>query len=622
MGEEAPESDVSVSVEAAYVASDSSIRDREPIFDDSRHGGQRRPRNLDQPPFSRLYVICGKRHDKDTITEIFKEYGELEDVWMVVSQDSKQPRGYCYVKFSKTSSAATAMEQLNGRILEGDTKPITVKLAASRSSDPDKYQEVSPRDRLFLIVPRDLTEEKLEAEFEQFGHIISCKIVRDRQTKASKGYAYVQFAKASSAAVALEECDKLYKPVFAEPKSASYRSREYDSSHHRGGGGGGSAGSSYSNSSHGQSAPPMQSNTGYLAGSPYGDYFPSFAPFSAEYYSGGGPGAGEQKTRLYVIVEQSVSQSQLASLFDLIPGMRMCDIKLDRNTGRSRGFAYITYESQASAMYAKEKLHGFEYPPGQRLVVKFAEDNPRRSVTTTTTVYQQQQEQQLQQQQLQQQQLQQQQLQQQQFQQQQLHQQQFQQQQLQLQQQQMQQQQLQQQQEYYYNVAAAQVAPGAYNPAASAFTPDAATYAPAVPYAPSAMSAQTAMSAQSVMSAGIAPPGTTPISAEGQPAAVQGSTGESFRLFFICSPYPLAVEALREVFSQFGSLIDVWLVRGRNYGYAKFSRSSAAEKAMTALHDMEVCGVKMKVTIAEPNPEEETSRKRMRSETTGSETGQ
>lgn len=38
------------------------------------------------------------------------------------------------------------------------------------------------------------------------------------------------------------------------------------------------------------------------------------------------------------------------------------------------GYAVIQYGTAASAIYAKYKLHGFEYPPGNRLTVTFLED--------------------------------------------------------------------------------------------------------------------------------------------------------------------------------------------------------------------------------------------------------
>lgn len=53
------------------------------------------------------------------------------------------------------------------------------------------------------------------------------------------------------------------------------------------------------------------------------------------------------------------------------------------------GHALIRYNNLGSAVYAKEKLNGFEYPPGNRLVVSFFDDGEDRSRchTHTTTVF-------------------------------------------------------------------------------------------------------------------------------------------------------------------------------------------------------------------------------------------
>ena len=50
------------------------------------------------------------------------------------------------------------------------------------------------------------------------------------------------------------------------------------------------------------------------------------------------------------------------------------------------GHALIRYSNLGSALYAKEKLNGFEYPPGNRLAVNFVDDGEDRSRYTHTTV--------------------------------------------------------------------------------------------------------------------------------------------------------------------------------------------------------------------------------------------
>lgn len=47
--------------------------------------------------------------------------------------------------------------------------------------------------RLFVIVPKESTEEELTREFERYGPVDSVQIVRDKNTRKPKGVAYVKY---------------------------------------------------------------------------------------------------------------------------------------------------------------------------------------------------------------------------------------------------------------------------------------------------------------------------------------------------------------------------------------------------------------------------------------------
>ena len=64
------------------------------------------------------------------------------------------------------------------------------------------------------------------------------------------------------------------------------------------------------------------------------------------------------------------------SLFDLVPGLESFELKYYRGSTESRGFAYAAYRTIELACYAKRKLDGLEYPPGHKLIVKYAEERP------------------------------------------------------------------------------------------------------------------------------------------------------------------------------------------------------------------------------------------------------
>ncbi|XP_037076216.1 LOW QUALITY PROTEIN: RNA-binding protein 45-like [Pollicipes pollicipes] len=252
--------------------------------------------------------------------------------------------GVTYIKFSKTSEAALAMEEMNGRCIGNHPRPLKVLIAHSREQGSRREQNEEERLlRLFVVVPRAMTEAELREHFQTFGDIDYVSIVKDRTTKESKGFGYVKYHRMSHAAKAYENCDRSFKPMFADPKPQ--KDMRNDGMMLSG------PGSSVSSSGFDMMAytPP----SGKMAPLP---------PMEAT------PPA-EACTRLGVVASPTLNQDQLWKLFDLVPGLDFIDLRRDRKSGQ--GFASVQFSSIQSAAYAKEKLHGFEYPPGHRLIVKF-----------------------------------------------------------------------------------------------------------------------------------------------------------------------------------------------------------------------------------------------------------
>ena len=164
-------------------------------------------------------------------------------------------------------------------------------------------------------------------------------------------------------------------------------------------------------------------------------------------------------------------------------------------------------------MYAKEKLNGFEYPPGCKLIVKYAEDPP--------------------------------------------------------------------------NIR--------YGPPSPTFEPSYQYHSP--PHSPMRSPVRS-----------VSP--VRPLGLTRQRRNSLGGLDYDGRVFFVCNPTPPSDQVLRTIFGRFGILTDIWIIRGKNYGYAKFTTRIAAESAITALHGMEVFGIKLKVMLADPPPEDGSRNKR------------
>jgi len=468
---------------------DSSSRDREHR---SMFGSQV---DHDKPPFSRVFVVCGKSHSSDNLRTAFEEFGTVEDVWVVKDKHTKENRGVAYIKFSKMSEACLAIEKMDGKKLSEDDeqKPLKVIIAQPKSSkSTEDFSDESALTRLFVVIPKGMDEKDLRTGFEEFGDIDYVQVVKDRKTGEKKGFGYVKYRKAFSAAKAVENCDKSYKAVMAEPKSSKIKRELAQSSDNFG-----------LNNATGSIGSGLELALGLNNSSSRIDLTNCIPAqgFGINFQDNRSAAIGN---RLVVQVAQNISQEQLARLFDLIPGMELCDLKKNYSTGESKGVAVVVYNSVGSAIYAKEKLNGFEYPPGCKLIVRYAPDDDE---------------------------------------------------------------------------------------SLSNSRPHTADVS------------QTSQSGNNTVYCSAQLPSPKPMT---------DSENCAERLFIVCHPSPPPDNVLKDIFSRFGGLIDVFMLRNKNFGYAKYSSIEAAENAIQILHGAEVLGKKLKVLQAEPPKSSESTRKRPR----------
>ena len=243
--------------------------------------------------------------------------------------------------------------------------------------------------------------------------------------------------------------------------------------------------------------------------------------------------------RLSVSASGMVNQDQLWKLFDLVPGLDYCEPTSNRNRQATmKAYFNVVYNNPQSTAYAKEKLHGFEYPPGHRLVVKYDQVEvmrppqvPGRSGGRPGTIHND----------------------------------------------------LATLTETIANATALLQAAGYASPdprSGQSNTPNGPpivgsgeTYDPAY------------------CSVKLPPP---------QPLAAMDSEVAE-RLFIVCTPVPPQLYAMKDVFGRFGNLIDIYMLNGKTCGYAKYASKDSADKAVEALHGQELCGSRLKVMHADPH---------------------
>ncbi|XP_042369975.1 RNA-binding protein 45-like, partial [Plectropomus leopardus] len=190
--------------------------------------------NLDDPPNSRLFVVGSRALTEDELRESFSVFGDIQGVWVVKDRQTKEPKGICYVKFAKSSQACLAMEEMHGKVLAEGSKPIKVFIAQSRSSTNHRDVEDEELTRIFVMIPKTFTEEDLKDIFKEYGDIEYCVIIKNKSTGESKGLGYVRYYKPSQAALAIENCDKTYRAILAEPRNKVTTTEDYSAGQLRG----------------------------------------------------------------------------------------------------------------------------------------------------------------------------------------------------------------------------------------------------------------------------------------------------------------------------------------------------------------------------------------------------
>ncbi|UJR09481.1 hypothetical protein I4U23_013719 [Adineta vaga] len=324
--------------------------------------------DVDDPPFSRLFLLIPKEISEDELRQAFQVHGIIQDIHMVRDRRNQESKGIAYIKYEKASAAARAMEEMNGIVISPHTRPLKTIISSSRREgsvrDPDEHEKML---RLFVVITRHTSKDDLRKVFQKYGSIIHVKIIVDKLTGENKGFAYISFSKASEAAYALEECDPIYKPKFAEPFS-SKRHRDAEEI------------LSSSASLYGAVSPPYRQKLSIAKqySSPSTDRRPSPPPLlplpsnqtitSSSYHLLD----NNIECRLIVRCGKTITEYHISKLFDLVPHMEECSF-LNLNTFNEHYFI-VRYKSCQFATYAREKLHAFQFPDGEMLSVQYYDE--------------------------------------------------------------------------------------------------------------------------------------------------------------------------------------------------------------------------------------------------------
>lgn len=85
--------------------------------------------DLEDPPLSRLFIVCSKTTSEDDFTQAFSSFGTIQAI-KILRDRNGESKGVAYIKFAKTSQAALACEAMNGQSIGDSQRPVKVIVAA------------------------------------------------------------------------------------------------------------------------------------------------------------------------------------------------------------------------------------------------------------------------------------------------------------------------------------------------------------------------------------------------------------------------------------------------------------------------------------------------------------
>ncbi|KAH0664281.1 hypothetical protein KY284_029212 [Solanum tuberosum] len=308
-----------------------------------------------------------KSIDIEALHDTFSSFGHIPSC-KIVTDSNGQSKGYGFVQFDNDESAQSAIDKLNGMLINGkqvyvahalrkeqcmckgnysnpqdaaramemlDSTPVNGKSIRVKRSHRDPN---SPKNRTANLFIRNLDKsieiESLDDTFSSFGYIPSCKIVTDSNCQ-SKGYGFVQFDNDESAQSAI---DKLNGMLINGKQVYVAHALRKEKCMCKG---------NYSNPQDAARAMEMLDST------------PVNGKSIRVKRSHRDPNSPKNRTANLFIrnLDKSIEIEALHDTFSCFGYIPSCKIVTDSN-GQSKGYGFVQFDNDESAQSAIDKLNG------------------------------------------------------------------------------------------------------------------------------------------------------------------------------------------------------------------------------------------------------------------------
>ena len=124
-----------------------------------------------------------------TFLKHFGQYGEIVDSVIMKDKHTSQPRGFGFITYSNPAVVDKVMEDIH--VING--KQVEIKRTIPKDSMQSNPKDFKTKKIFVGGLPPTLTEDDFKNFFEKYGAVVDHQIMRDHQTRRSRGFGFVVF---------------------------------------------------------------------------------------------------------------------------------------------------------------------------------------------------------------------------------------------------------------------------------------------------------------------------------------------------------------------------------------------------------------------------------------------
>jgi len=151
---------------------------------------------------------------QEEIRSLFSSIGEVESCKLIRDKVTGQSLGYGFVNYVRQEDAEKAINTLNGLRLQNKT----IKVSFARPSS----EAIKGANLYVSGLPKQMTQQELEALFSPYGRIITSRILCDNITGLSKGVGFVRFDQRVEAERAIKHLHNTVPEGSSEPITVKF----------------------------------------------------------------------------------------------------------------------------------------------------------------------------------------------------------------------------------------------------------------------------------------------------------------------------------------------------------------------------------------------------------------